>query len=151
MLSTGRRKIPFPKILRWTSASNIISQLALTSWQKCIQAEVRKVKQFSAHPDRQPHVGGSRSVKRKFPLASFFFPHDPGQIYTGEINKWFKKRMNIPQVQSPPAMMSYLRLLPLLKISIPRSHTELERPPAELHKEQQIWRESSLMGRCVEK
>lgn len=144
-------KKPFTKFLKGRSASNIISQLALTSWQKCIQAKVRKVKQFSAHPDRQRHVGGSCSVKRKFPLTFFFCPQDPGEIYAGEINKWFKKCMNIPQVQSPPAMMSYLWLLPLRNISVPRSHTELERPPAELHKEKQIWRESSLMGRRVEK
>lgn len=151
MLGTGRRKKPFPKFLRGRSASNLISQLVLTSWQKCIQAKVRKVKQFSAHPDRQRHVGGSQGLKGSFHLRFSSALTTLVKFMLGRLISDLKKCMTIPQVQSPAAMMSYLWLLPLCNISVPRSHKELERPPAELHKEQQIWRESSLMGRCVEK
>lgn len=40
----------------------------------------------------------------------------------------------------------------ILNINIHGSHSEVERPPAEVeNKEQQIWHESSLMATCMEK
>lgn len=66
-VDSGKRKMAFPKCLEGRVASDSIWQLVLPSWMKCIQAKVRKVKRFSAHPERKRRVGSSG--KKKFLLV----------------------------------------------------------------------------------